>query len=42
MIFNTGQIEGINPNEKLEHELLIVKICPRKTFPVVTTEETLS
>lgn len=42
MIFTMGQIEGINPSEKMEHELLVVKICPKKTFPVVATKETLS
>lgn len=38
MIFTLGQIEGISPNAKIEHELLVVKICPRRTFPVVASE----
>jgi len=39
MIFTIGQIEGVNPTEeKKEHELLVVRICPRKTFPVVISE----
>ena len=42
MMFKMGQIEGIQPGEKQEYELLVVKICPRKTFPVVANEETLN
>lgn len=38
MIFQTGQIDGIVPSEKQEHELLVVKICPKKSFPVVASE----
>lgn len=42
MMFTMGQIEDIRPGEKVEYELLVVKICPRKTFPVVANEQTLS
>jgi hypothetical protein len=41
MIFQTGQIDGILPSDKLDHELLVVRLCPRKSFPVVASEETL-
>lgn len=37
MIFTIGQIDGINPSNKLENELLVVKIAPKKTFPVVAS-----
>lgn len=42
MIFQTGQIDGIVPSDKMEHDLLVVRICPKRSFPVVATEETLS
>jgi hypothetical protein len=44
MIFQLGQIDGIIPTDKLdkEHELLMVRICPKRSFPVVASEETLS
>lgn len=42
MIFNMGQIDDVHPSDKTEHELLVVKICPRRTFPLEANEETLS
>jgi hypothetical protein len=42
MMFSMGQIEDLHPGDKSEHELLVVKVCPRRTFPVLATEETLS
>jgi len=35
MIFNMGQIEGIVPGDKLEYELLVVKICAKRSFPLI-------
>lgn len=33
MEFTMGQVD-INPKEKGEYELLVVKICPRRSYPV--------
>lgn len=41
--FTLGQIEGIDSSkDKVGFELLLVKICPRKTFPCIATKQTLS
>lgn len=38
MIFQVGQIDGIVASETKEQELLVVRICPRKSFPVEAKE----
>jgi hypothetical protein len=41
--WSNNAIGDIRQNEKVEHlELLVVRICPKKSFPVVASEETLS